>query len=429
MATMNTFTGFESNKTSGLSTLFNLITLESSNATDNVTMLPSLGQRPHVPVFSILLFMLGVVGNILAIGVIIQSKKQHKWAVFHRLVIALALTDLIGILTTSPVVFAFFAGKVDLRTDDSLCHYMAFMMIFAGLATVLLVCAMALDRYLAVLHPLKYFTFHSYNFVNVVIFLIWLFSLIMAILPLFGISKSVAYFPYSWCFFNFFSNRVVDKIYTYFYAILGLAAICMTALMNICVIVGFIYGRRSISRRVSTANKERSRKDMYTTVFLVAIFLVFTICWTPFMVRIIINQSRLVPENKKADLIALFLASCNQVLDPWVYLLFRQEMIKRFVNFIENSRVGVALRRFASSTGRVKRKSLGRKMNIKDTHVRSFAQIQKDKCIEVNKSSEDNINTETDNLIDKHTNKNMRENRCEGLDAEKIVMKILREEF
>ncbi|XP_076112709.1 prostaglandin E2 receptor EP2 subtype-like isoform X2 [Mytilus galloprovincialis] len=388
---MNTSNAFI---TLGRSTLQTLL-----NATDNATVLPSTkGVRlsPRVPVVSVVSFVLGVIGNILAICVIFRSRKRHRLSVFHRLVVTLAFTDLFGIITTSPVVFAVFSGKVSLKTSESLCNYMAFMMIFAGLATVLIVGAMALDRYFAVLLPFKYKSVKKVFIVNLVISGIWLFSLLLSALPLIGVGENVVHYPWSWCFYNFFGDRVEDKIYGYLYSILGLGIICLTAIMNLLVIVGIISGR-SVSRRGSISNKKsRSRKDISMSVFLVAIVLVFAVCWAPFMIRLIINQSRTVKRNNKADLNALILASWNQVLDPWVYLLFRHEMLKRFVHLVEKSRGGSALRRLVSLTGSFRSTSSGSEM----TQNTESRQVQIDSCVGEEMSSKNGRKTETTDVSD-----------------------------
>ena len=48
-----------------------------------------------------------------------------------------------------------------------------------------------------------------------------------------------------------------------------------------------------------------------------------------FQIRIIINQANFKQIDVKADLHALRLASLNQILDPWIYILFRKELFLR----------------------------------------------------------------------------------------------------
>ncbi|CAG2250215.1 unnamed protein product [Mytilus edulis] len=80
-------------------------------------------------------------------------------------------------------------------------------------------------------------------------------------------------------------------------------------------------------------------KDISIAIFLIMIVIVFTVCWAPFMIRIIINQSHSFPRNEKADILSLILASWNQVLDPWVYLLFRGNTLTRLIHYIKKSSI------------------------------------------------------------------------------------------
>ncbi|XP_071172771.1 prostaglandin E2 receptor EP4 subtype-like [Mytilus edulis] len=326
-------------------------TTEVSTFTDALNATNTRTFVKHSPVPSAITFTLGVVGNIIAIFVLVRSSDRHKWNVFYRFVTALAITDLFGILTSSPVAFAVYDNNLKWVGGEPLCHYMSFMLIFSGLATVLLVGAMALDRYLAILHPFKYNSASRYTIVNFVIFGIWLFSVLIAALPLFGLGENVKQFPQTWCFFNFFGDRTEDEFFAYFYSALGLGTIFLTAVLNVCVILGLITGKRSQIRRGSvTSRKARARTDVYITIFLVAICVVFAVCWAPFLVRIIINQSRTVSRNIKADLLTLRLATLNQILDPWVYILFRREMLSKFAFCCKTQGQDSLFRRLVSFT-------------------------------------------------------------------------------
>ena len=48
-----------------------------------------------------------------------------------------------------------------------------------------------------------------------------------------------------------------------------------------------------------------------------------------------LNQTKLVPVNVRLDLLLIRLASMNQILDPWVYILLRREVVWKFVSTVK----------------------------------------------------------------------------------------------
>ena len=51
--------------------------------------------------------------------------------------------------------------------------------------------------------------------------------------------------------------------------------------------------------------------------------------------RILINQTKLMPIDLRTDLLMIRLASMNQILDPWVYILLRREVVWQVVSTIK----------------------------------------------------------------------------------------------
>ena len=54
-----------------------------------------------------------------------------------------------------------------------------------------------------------------------------------------------------------------------------------------------------------------------------------------FQVRILINQTKLLPVNLRTDLLMIRFASMNQILDPWVYILLRREIVWKVVSTLK----------------------------------------------------------------------------------------------
>ena len=56
-----------------------------------------------------------------------------------------------------------------------------------------------------------------------------------------------------------------------------------------------------------------------------------------FQIRIIINQINFKQVDVRADLYVLRLASLNQILDPWIYILLRKELFSRVIQCFKDS--------------------------------------------------------------------------------------------
>ncbi|XP_033736824.1 prostaglandin E2 receptor EP4 subtype-like isoform X2 [Pecten maximus] len=326
--------------------IFNL-TLNSANQTNDSNVTLSTTGRKVSPASTAIQFTFGVIGNLLAIFVLVRSAKSHKWRVFYRLVGALAVTDLFGIVATSPVAFIVYANNLKWVGGQPLCDYLSFMLIFAGLATVFIVAAMSLDRFVAVWFPYSYnVTMKKAYLVNLAVISLWLVSISIAFLPLIGLGQNVLQFPGTWCFFNFFGTDIEDKFFAYFYATIGIIMILLTAILNSLVI--FMLGkanRQNGLRRKAASVGSRSgrtrRNDVFIMIFLVVLMVVFATCWTPLMIRIYILQGSHTPSpllDRPADLLALRMASINQLLDPWVYILLRKENMLRVLRLMERFR-------------------------------------------------------------------------------------------
>ena len=70
------------------------------------------------------MFIFGVVGNLVAIVVLCKSRKEQKETTFYTLVCGLAVTDLLGTLLVSPVTIATYL-KGQWPGGHALCEYRA----------------------------------------------------------------------------------------------------------------------------------------------------------------------------------------------------------------------------------------------------------------------------------------------------------------
>nr|KAG5700089.1 hypothetical protein BaRGS_029839 [Batillaria attramentaria] len=183
------------------------------------------------------MFGSGVLGNLLALYVLATSSVDQRRSVFYKLVAGLAVTDLLGTIATSPVVIAVYMNNLQWVGGTPLCHYFSFAMIFAGYATMLIVCTMSVERYICVRHPYIYHTRLSGKFAKLALLGCWTVSIAIASLPLIGVGTNVKQFPYTWCFFDYLSTEPADVAFNYIYAVIALLVVIVTFVCNVSVIV------------------------------------------------------------------------------------------------------------------------------------------------------------------------------------------------
>ncbi|KAL5015662.1 hypothetical protein ScPMuIL_005251 [Solemya velum] len=299
-----------------------------------------------------LMFGGGVFGNVLALVVLARSPQSHRRSIFYRMVGGLAITDLFGTLATSPVVLIVYENDYQWIGGQPLCDYFSFIMIFAGFATVFIVGVMALDRYIAILHPFFYEAHFQPKKAPRFIFVAWLVAFAIACLPLVGVGENIIHYPGTWCFFNFNGQSSADEAFSYIYAGTGLICLVSTAIWNVMVITVLFKMRRHFSSTniaSGASNQICSKQELQMSIFLVVIVIVFGVCWGPLLIRIIINQSAPSLRNKHADLLAIRLASFHQICDPWVYILLRTKSIIRIIQLPKTIANSIRIERFDTS--------------------------------------------------------------------------------
>ena len=229
-------------------------------------------------------FAFGVIGNIIALVVLVTSAKTHKWRPFYRLVGGLAVTDGGGILLVYPTVMVRYATDFTYVFPRALCDYSSFVYTFTLISSAMIVCAMSLDRYVAILHPFVYSSGKSRQRANIILCVIWVTGCVISGLQLVGLGSSFNYYPKSWCFINFVEMDMLDTLNSYVYSVFGLVILLATLGVNITVIISVV---RNMTTKSEVRNsKRRHKSDIFIISFLLVIVIIFSTCWAPLMVRI-----------------------------------------------------------------------------------------------------------------------------------------------
>ncbi|CAB1347590.1 unnamed protein product [Coregonus sp. 'balchen'] len=263
------------------------------------------------PVVSTVMFILGVMGNVIALAIlgVHQKERRTKSSIFCILVTGLAMTDLLGTCFLSPLVFVCYIRQrslLGLTGDQGLCGLFAFAMTFFGLASMLILCAMAVERCLAISHPYFYSKCVRRSFAKVALLLIYIFTCVFCVLPFFGFGRHKQYCPGTWCFIKMeAAGEGADeerKVLAFSLSYASVMALLIVAVFvcNGSVIVSLCRMHRSqMTRRGSVVNGGRKRKmslgwfgqgeeEMDHLMLLASMTVIFVVCSLP-LTRCVLN--------------------------------------------------------------------------------------------------------------------------------------------
>ncbi|KAM9853240.1 prostacyclin receptor [Aulostomus maculatus] len=305
------------------------------------------------PATSIIMFLAGVVGNLLALFILGVHQKEHRSrsSVFSILVTGLALTDLLGTCLLSPPVFICYARNMSLIAlgEKSLCNLFGFAMSFFGLAPTLILCAMAVERCLAISHPYFYSVHIRRSFAKLALFFIYLFSLAFCLLPYSGYGQFKQYCPGTWCFIDMDSagdqNSKLVLAFSLSYSSLMALLILAVFVCNGSVIVSLCQMHRNhVMRRSSIGSAGRRRKlslawflqgeeEMDHLVLLALITVIFVVCSLPLTIAGFINAIQPFCGDKE-NLTAFRFYALNPIVDPLVFIICRKSVFRHLCSLL-----------------------------------------------------------------------------------------------
>ncbi|XP_076859676.1 prostaglandin E receptor 4 (subtype EP4) a [Brachyhypopomus gauderio] len=304
------------------------------------------------PTIPAIMFIFGVIGNLIAIVVLCKSRKEQKESTFYTLVCGLALTDLLGTVLASPVTIATYV-KGSWPDGDPLCQYFGFVLLFFSLAGLSIICAMSVERYIAINHAYFYNDHVDKKLAGFTLFAIYVSNILFCALPSMGFGEVKMQYPQTWCFIDWRTNKTTHAAFSYMYAGVSSVLILSTVICNILVCVALIRMHRRFVRRTSLGTDQgrasesgRNRNfgrlagaELQMVVLLIATSAVVLICSIPIVVQVFVNQMYKVPVeirlDKNPDLLAIRFASTNPILDPWIYILLRKTVLMKLIENIK----------------------------------------------------------------------------------------------
>ncbi|XP_056894871.1 thromboxane A2 receptor isoform X1 [Takifugu flavidus] len=280
--------------------------------------------------FSAIFSALGLISNFVAFIVLVKSfHRTHNRSRSSFLIFlgGLVVTDFSGLLVTGSIVISFHLTGFNWRSLDPHCHFCNFMgmsMVFYGLCPLLLGATMAVERFIGINRPFARFTAMPKSRTVSMVLTVWLLAGLIALLPVMGLGSYHIQFPGSWCFFNV-SFEGSDQVFSLLFSLTGLLSIGVSFLLNT---VSFVTLIKLCCKQDRTQRRRDHEIEMMVQLLLIMV--IASICWCPLLIYILMMSG--VPTDAAHGKKVLFyvrMASCNQIFDPWIYIMCQVSRLRR----------------------------------------------------------------------------------------------------
>ncbi|KAM4642130.1 prostacyclin receptor-like [Discoglossus pictus] len=298
------------------------------------------------PAISTLMFAAGVVGNLLALGVlgVHRRERRARASPFCILVTGLAVTDLLGTCVLSPVVFVSYARRASLLELGSqwLCHLFAFAMTFFNLTSMMILFCMALERCLALSLPYAYAKYGGGpRIARAALPSCYLLGAMLCALPLVGVGEHKQFCPGTWCFIRMVvpiggSGSPSALAFSLLYASLTGLLILAILICNALVTASLCRMRRGQRARRGSLRRSGARgwllgggeEEMEHLILLALMTGIFMVCTVPLTLRAFLGVFS-QDDDESGDLLAFRFSALNPILDPWIFIIFRGSVLRK----------------------------------------------------------------------------------------------------
>ncbi|XP_022603690.1 prostaglandin E2 receptor EP1 subtype-like [Seriola dumerili] len=303
------------------------------------------------PMAAGLTMTLGILFNVVALIILAKAYnrfRRRSKATFLLFASSLVATDLAGHVINGALVLRRYSAGTGSISDsasslrgnpadtDTSCLFLGGCMVFFGLCPLFLGCAMAAERCLGVTRPLMHARLVTTARTKMALTLIWLLALCVALLPFFRLGAYTSQYPGTWCFIRVMEDtKATDLAFMMLFSGLALSSLAMAFVCN--TISGIKLMRARLKKRSCSQRRSARSHDTEMVVQLVGIMVTSCICWSPLLIFGLMSATRSYSGSLGSDrdmyrglmVTGVRMATCNQILDPWVYILLRRAILRK----------------------------------------------------------------------------------------------------
>lgn len=287
-----------------------------------------------------------VTGNFLLIFII--KRRPDTRSITGFLFVNMAVADLLVTSFVMPVSieWVYSGGKwLPGILGHITCTLVYFIFYVTLAASILSLSLMSVDRYLAVIFPLR--RFPRFRRPKVLAVVVWLSSMVFSV-PIAFVWRLVEYKPLD----IFTCSPQFERLGTfgmkgyYVYLVLLMYLIPLFAISSLYVLVGRALWRRNVPGVVSTETEKRNKKTKLIVVRMLAIITAaFALCWFPAHCYHLILAFR--PDIHLASppyvmFLCFWSGHANSAVNPWLYIMLNDKFRKVLWHVFSRARSGTS---------------------------------------------------------------------------------------
>ncbi|XP_038149508.1 type-1 angiotensin II receptor-like [Cyprinodon tularosa] len=301
-----------------------------------------------VPIVYVFNFIIGIIGNSMVVAVIYCYMKLK--AVANIFVLNLAVSDL-TFLITLPMWATFAATGYHWPFGGFMCKTAAGLVMFNLYTSIFFLTALSIDRYLAIVHPVRSRRFRTVMYARITCVIIWLFAFVLSV-PV-ALTRDVHYISNSKTTVCGILHPTEENSKSLDDLLLGISIMksLLGFLIPFIIIISCycLIGRALL--RVNHIQKSSCSRDDEVLHMLAAAVLAFFLCWAPHQVfhfMQMLTQLREAHDCTMLNIIdtampfTICIAYFNSCVNPIVYSFVGRNFRKNLLRLLHCSPGGIA---------------------------------------------------------------------------------------
>ncbi|XP_068594934.1 opsin 4xb [Brachionichthys hirsutus] len=308
---------------------------EKEHATSSFFSKADVPDHAHyiVALFVIVIGILGVAGNVLVMFAFYSNKKLRNLP--NYLIMNLAVSDFLMAFTQSPIFFINCVYKEWIFGEMG-CKMYAFCGALFGIASMMNLLAISIDRYVVITKPLQALHWSSKRRTALAILMVWLYSLAWSLAPLIGWSSYIPEGLMTSCTWDYVTYTLANRSYTMmlccfvFFIPLGIISYCYIFMFVAIRKTGRQVERLGTQVRKSALIEQKSiRSEWKLAKIAFVVIVVYVLSWSPYACVTLISwagHANILSPYSKA--VPAIIAKASTIYNPFIYAIIHNKYRK-----------------------------------------------------------------------------------------------------